>query len=60
VGYREGAESPLEDDDAFALWDDPPGVDGLPAVAAGEDDEWDPDALADWFGDDGVDAGGGI
>jgi hypothetical protein len=60
MGQCEGAEPPREDDDAFALWEEPPGVEGLPAVAAGEVDEWDPDALADWFGDDGVDTGGGI
>jgi hypothetical protein len=34
--------------DVFAEWDAPPEEEGIPA--AGEEDEWDPEALADWFG----------
>ena len=50
------ADAALEDlGDAFAEWDAPPDEEGLPD--AGEEDEWDPAALADWFGLGQGDAG---
>jgi hypothetical protein len=48
-----------DDGKDFAAWDEYPVEDALPEM--GGEDEWDPGALADWFGLSGdKDAGVGI